>query len=241
MKNWARFQKSNNFKAVQAFSSSILVNCKDTEFSLHLATGFRLPDLSMLNTNNNLKAEEAYGGNFGVSQKTNLGVFNILLFRTRYKQQMVFVGPTPVNINSSKQQGLELGWQNKIGVWCTHFSYTYAESVQLNPLRNLPNIPRKTANAKLVYEKNDCSFGVGLRYIGKQTQADFESGKPGFENAPTIKRGGFSVIYSDMQYKVTECATWQTTIENALARKIESLHGYQNPGFQICTSLGMTW
>ncbi len=240
-KNWARLHRYGNSKTANAFSSSLLLNYHDTEFSFHLGTGFRLPDLSMLNSNSGLKKETAVGGNFGVSQKTKFGTFKVLLFKTEYKQQMIFKGETPLNINSSQQQGVELGWKNQIGAWGTEFSWLYTESVELKPRKRLPNIPKTSGNAKIFYKKDDLSTSLGLRYTGEQIQSDFESGKPNFENAQPIKRGGFSVVYGDIQYQLNERTTWMLAIENALARSIENPVGYRNPGFQISSGISITW
>jgi outer membrane cobalamin receptor len=240
-KNWARVHRYGNSKMARAFSSSLLLNYNDTEFSFHLGTGFRLPDLSMLNSNSGLKKQTAVGGNFGISQKTKLGIFKFLLFKTEYKQQMVFKEETPININKSHQQGIELGWKNQVGAWGTEFSYLHTESVELEPRKRLPNIPKNSGNAKIFYKKDDLSTSLGLRYTGEQIQSNFESGKPNFVNSQPLKRGGFSVVYGDIQYQLNARTTWMLAIENALARSIENPHGYRNPGFQISSGISVTW
>lgn len=237
-KNWARFHKSERLKTVQAFSSSLLINHKNTELSAHFGTGFRLPDLDKLYNktygNPHLKNETAFGGNIGVSQKTNIGKFKVLLFRTEYEKQITWQNNRYINLNKSRQQGFELGLHNKIGAWGVQTSFLYTESVELKPRKALLNTPTATAHGKIFYENSDYIIGVGLRYIGEQTQPDFESGAP-------IKRGDYPVVYGDLHYKLTEKMTWQLAIENALAGTIESPHGYRNPGFQISTGLSVTW
>ncbi len=238
-KNWARIQKANHFKSVYALSSSLLKTLGDTEFSAHLGTGFRLPDLYMLYDkkygNTNLKNETAYGGNLGIAQKTTLGTFNVLVFKTEYKHQITYLNNRYVNLNRANQKGFEMGWKNNIGPWGTELSCMYTESVSLRPRKALMNVPRVTANGRVFYEKDDISSSVGWRYTGNQTQPDFEQSTLG------IKRGGYPVFFGDFQYKFKEQAAWYVSVENALARHIESPNDYRNPGFQINTGVSITW
>ena len=237
-KNWARIHKANHFNSAYAFSSSLLKTYDDTEFSAHLGTGFQLPNLYMLNDkkygNKNLKHETAYGGNLGVAQKTNVGTFSVLIFRTEHKQQIDYKNDRYVNLNRSRQKGFELGWKNQIGSWATQLSCMYAESYSFKPKKTLMNIPKFTANGQVYYTKDDIATSVGWRYTGSQTQPDFETYSP-------VKRGGYPVFFGDFQYKFKESATWFVAVENALNRKIESPHGYRNPGFQINTGISITW
>lgn len=239
-KNWARIHKANHFKQVHAFSSSLLTTYGDTEFSAHAGTGFRLPDLYMLNDkkhgNTNLKNETAFGGNLGVAKKTILGLFNVLVFRTEYKQQITYRNNRYANLAKANQKGFEVGWKNQIGSWGTQVSCMYTESHSLKPKKALMNIPRVTANGKVFYEKNDITASTGWRYIGHQVQPDFEQGE-----ILKVKRGGYPVFFGDFQYKFQEQATWYVGVENALGRHIESPHGYRNPGFQINTGISITW
>ena len=239
-KNWARIHKANHFKQVYAFSSSLLTTYGDTEFSAHTGTGFRLPDLYMLNDkkhgNTNLKNEAAYGGNIGVAQKTALGTFNVLVFRTEYKQQITYQNNRYANLSKANQKGFELGWKNQMGSWGTQLSCMYTESNSLKPKKTLMNIPKTTANGKVFYAKDDIATSIGWRYIGHQVQPDFEQGE-----ILKIKRGGYSVFFGDFQYKFKEKTTWYVSVENALGSHIESPHGYRNPGFQINTGISITW
>jgi vitamin B12 transporter len=237
-KNWARIHKANHFNSAYAFSSSLLKTYDDTEFSAHFGTGFQLPNLYMLNDkkygNKNLKHETAHGGNLGVAQKTNVGTFSVLVFRTDHKQQIDYKNDRYVNLNRSRQKGFELGWKNQIGSWGTQFSCMYAESHSFKPKKTLMNIPKVTANGQVYYTKDDIATSVGWRYAGSQTQPDFEAYSP-------VKRGGYPVFFGDFQYKFKEQATWHVAVENALARRIESPPGYRNPGFQINTGISITW
>lgn len=238
-KNWARVHKANHFNSAYAFSSSLLKKHNDTEFSAHIGTGFQLPNLYMLNDkkygNKNLKNETAYGGNLGVAQNTNVGTFSVLVFRTDHKQQIDYKNDRYVNLNRSRQKGFELGWKNQIGSWGTQLSCMYAESHSFKPKKTLMNIPKVTANGQVFYTKDDITTSVGWRYTGSQTQPDFE------ETSSLIKRSGYPVFFGDFQYKFKESATWFVAVENALNRKIESPHGYRNPGFQINTGISITW
>jgi outer membrane cobalamin receptor len=238
-KNWVRIHKANHFKQMHALSSSVLTRYADTEFSAHLGTGFRLPDLYMLNDkkygNTNLKNETAYGGNLGVAQKTHLGTFSMLVFRTEYKHQITYRNNRYENLNKASQKGFELGWKNKVGAFGTELSCMYTESVSLKPKKALMNIPKVTANGRVFYEKEDVSSSLGWRYTGNQMQPDFEQSTLG------TKRGGYPVFFGDFQYKFKEQATWFMGVENALARHIESPHGYRSPGFQINTGVSITW
>lgn len=237
-KNWGRIHKANHFEHVYALSSSLLVTYGDTEFSAHTGTGFRLPDLYMLNDkkhgNTSLKNEKAYGGNLGVAQKTALGTFNMLVFRTEYKQQITYQNNRYANLAKANQKGFELGWKNQIGSWGTQLSWMYTESNSLKPKKTLINIPKVTANGKVFYEKDDIATSMGWRYVGSQTQPDFETYSP-------VKRGGYPVFFGDFQYKFKKQAIWYVGVENALGRHIESPHGYRNPGFQINTGVSITW
>lgn len=238
-KNWARFHKSERLKTVNAFSSSLLSSYGDTEYSAHFGTGFCITDLFKLYNisqggNPNLKNEKAIGGNLGVAQKTSVGTFSVLLFKTEYEQQIDWRDNKYININKSRQQGFELGWKNKVGAWGTQCSCLYTESVELEPRKALPNVPKFIANGRVFYEKGDCYTSIGCRYTGVQTLSDFESVKP-------VEKGDYAVLYGDVQYKITDHTTWQCAVENALARTIESPHGYRNPGFQISSGLSVTW
>ena len=86
-----------------------------------------------------------------------------------------------------------------------------------------------------VYEQDDIAASIGWRYIGHQTQPDFE------QYSARIKRGGYPVFFGDFQYKFKEQATWYAAVENALAKKIESPLGYRSPGFQLNTGISVTW
>ena len=238
-KNWLRFHKSERLKTIHAFSSSLLLRNGDTEYSAHFGTGFCIPDLFKLYNisqggNPNLKNEKAIGGNFGIAQKTNIGTFNVLLFKTEYEQQITWKDNKFINLNKSRQQGFEVGWKNKVGAWGTHISSLYTESVELSPRKALLNVPKFIANGRIFYEKDDFCTSIGCRYTGLQNQSDFESGKP-------VEKGDYPVFYGDMQYKLTQNTTWQIAVENVLARTIESPHGYRNPGFQISTGLSIIW
>lgn len=237
-KNWLRIHKANHFKQMHAFSSSLLTMYGNTEFSAHFGTGFRLPDLYMLNDkkygNTKLKNETAYGGNLGITQKTHIGTFSMLVFRTEYKHQITYQNNRYTNLNKANQKGFELGWKNKMGPWGTQLSCMYTESVSLQPKKTLMNIPRVTANGRVFYEKDDVATSVGWRYTGSQSQPDFETYSP-------VKRGGYPVFFGDFQYKFQEQATWHVSVENALGRHIESPHGYRNPGFQLNTGVNITW
>ncbi len=237
-KNWARVHKANHFNSAYAFSSSLLKTHEDTEFSAHIGTGFRLPDLYMLNDkkygNKNLKNETAYGGNLGVAQKTVLGTFSVLVFKAEYKQQITYQNNKYANLAKANQKGFELGWKNQLGSWGTQLSCMYAESFSLRPKKTLMNTPKITANGRVFYEKGAIATSVGWRYTGRQTQPDFETYLP-------VKRGGYPVFFGDFRYKLKEQATWFVSVENALDRPIESPHGYRNPGFQINTGVSITW
>lgn len=237
-KNWGRVHKANHFKQVYAVSSSVLTTHGDTEFSAHVGTGFRLPDLYMLNDkkhgNANLKNETAYGGNIGIAQKTILGTFSLLIFRTEHKQQITYKNDQYINLNKSRQKGIEVGWQNQFGSWATQLACLYTEAVSFRPKKSLVNIPKVTAYGRIFYEKDATAAGIGCRYTGRQIQPDFEN------NAP-INRGGYPVFFGDFQYKFSEQAKWFINVENTLARHIESPHGYRNPGFQISTGMNVTW
>ncbi len=238
-KNWARVQKADHYSPVYAFSSSLLKTHNDTEFSIHLGTGFRMPDLYLLNDkkygNKNLKNESAYGGNIGIAQKTKVGIFNVLVFKTEYKNQITYQNSRYVNLGRARQEGFEVGWKNKVGSWGAELSGMYADSVSLKPKINLMNVPKTSVHGRIFYEQDDVATSVGWRYIGHQTQPDFE------QYNVRIKRGGYPVFFGDFQYKFKEQATWFVCVENALARKIESPIGYRNPGFQINTGINITW
>ena len=239
-KNWARIHKASHFKEVHALSSSLLTTYSDTEFSVHIGTGFQLPDLYRLYNetygNKNLKSETAYGGNLGIAQKTSVGVFSALVFGTDHRQQITFQNNKYINLDKSRQKGFELGWKNKIGSWGTELSCMYTDSVSLRPKKTLMNVPKVTALGRVFYEKDDISSSIGWRYTGHQTQPDFEQG-----TALGIKRGGYPVFFGDFQYKFKKQATWFVNVENALARHVESLPGYRSPGFQINTGVSITW
>ena len=238
-KNWARIQKASSLRSVYALSSSLLSSYNDTEFSVHIGSGFRLPDLYILNDinhgNSKLKNETAHGGNIGVAQRTPIGTFNILIFKTEYKSQITYNNGRYINLNKASQNGVEFGWKHKISAWGTQISSTYVESVALKPRRSLSNIPRFSANARVFYQKNQIVTSLGCRYTGHQTQPDFEN------TNLSINRGGYLVVFADFSYKFMENTTWNTAIENALNRNVESLPGYRNPGFQIQTGVSITW
>ncbi|MCE2715793.1 MAG: TonB-dependent receptor plug domain-containing protein [Pseudomonadota bacterium] len=239
-KNWVRAHKANHYDTIYAISSSVLKNYNDTELSAHFGTGFNIPDLYKLNDkkhgNKNLKHESAYGGNLGISQHTILGTFSVLVFKTNYKHQIVQQNQKYQNINKSRQEGFEIGWKKKINkAWMMELSGMYVDSVSLNPKRRLLNVPRTSANGKIIYEQDDLTVGFGCRYTGTQVQPDFEQYTVG------IKRGGYPVCFGDIQYKFKEHATWFVNIENAFNRKIENPIGYRNPGFQINTGVSITW
>ena len=238
-KNWARIQKANHLRSAYAFSSSLLTTHGNTEFSAHVGSGFRLPDLYVLYDtrcgNRNLKNETAYGGNLGVAQKTTLGTFNLLVFKTDYRRQIAFQNNKFSNLNRSSQKGIEFGWKHKIGTWGLQLSCMYTDSVTLKPRQSLLNIPKFSAHGGIFYEKDDTSASVGWRYTGHQTQ-------PGFENTNLrINRGSYPVFFGDFKYKFRDRATWSIGVENALNRSIESPPGYRNPGLQIQTGVNLTW
>ena len=238
-RNWVRMQKADHYTPVYATSTSLLKTFGNTEVSAHLGSGFQIPDLyqvySKRHGNSNLKPESAYGGNIGIAQKTSAGTFSLMVFKAKHKDQIAYQPSSGKYINlNAKKEGFELGWKNQIGSWGTQFSCMYAESHSFKPKKTLMNIPKVTANGQIFYTKDDIITSVGWRYTGSQTQPDFETYSP-------VKRGGYPVLFGDFQYKFKEQATWHVAIENALARKIESLHGYRNPGFQINTGISITW
>jgi len=239
-KNWARVQKADHYNCVYALSSSVLKKYSDTEFSAHFGTGFNIPDLYMLNDkkygSRNLKHESAYGGNLGISQQTTLGTFSILIFKTDYKQQIVFKNKQFQNIKNARQEGFEIGWKKKInGAWMIELSGMYVDSVSLNPKKRLLNVPRTSANVKIIHEQDDLKAGFGCRYTGTQVQPHFEQYTVG------IKRGGYPIFFGDIQYKFKEHATWFVNVENAFNRKTENPIGYRNLGFQINTGVNVIW
>jgi vitamin B12 transporter len=238
-RNWVRMQKAKHYKQVYAASTSLLKTFGNTEVSAHLGSGFQIPDLyqvySKRHGNSNLKSESAYGGNIGIAKKTSAGTFSLLVFKTKHKDQIGYQPITGkyININARKE-GFEIGWKNRFGPWGVELSGMCVDSVSLKPKKTLMNIPKVTANGQVFYTKDDIITSVGWRYTGSQTQPDFETSSP-------VNRGGYPVFFGDFQYKFKEHATWYVAIENALARKIESPHGYRNPGFQINTGISITW
>lgn len=238
-RNWVRMQKAKHYNPVYAASTSLLKAFGNTEISTHLGSGFQIPDLyqvySKRHGNTRLHHESAYGGNIGIAQKTSAGTFSLLLFKTKHKDQIAYQESTGKYINlNAKKEGFELGWKKRFGPWNTELSGMYVDSVSLKPKRNLMNIPRLSVHGRISYEQDDIASSIGWRYIGHQTQPDFETSSP-------VKRGGYPVFFGDIQYKFKENVTWFFAVENALNRKIESPMGHRNLGFQVNTGISITW
>lgn len=238
-KNWARIQKANHLESAYAFSSSVLKIYGDTEFSAHIGTGFFLPTLYMLNDikhgNTSLKNETAIGGNLGIAQRTTLGTFNAVVFRTDYKDKISYQNGKYINLYKSSQKGFECGWKNQFGAWGIHLATTYVESFMFKPKQRLLNIPRFSSLATISYKEDKIFSSIGVRHIGSQIQPDFVN------STLRIKQGGYILFFANYKYKFTENATWKVGIENVLARQVETPPGYRNPGFQIQTGVSITW
>jgi vitamin B12 transporter len=190
------------------------------------STSFRAPNTGELfitawGGNPNLKPEESKGSEIGFQYSSVLGLFNVVYYDTKTKNQIDF-SPFPwENTAKTKNSGVELsltGSANNVG-----YKASYVSQDPRNAVNNarLARRAKEYASFDLTTSVSGIDWGTNLIWSANRADSQINS----FPSVP-LANASYTVVNLTASKKLAPEWTGRVKVENAFYEKYQLAHGF---------------
>ncbi len=195
-----------------------------------LSTSFRAPAVSDLfgvpswgqNPNPDLKPSEHKGGEFGLQQRSSIGLLRAVYFKTETKNDFEWRNRQINNIARTENEGVELGLSGSAAGWGYKLNAVLQDPKNAESGVRLARRAKEYGSIGLTKTAMGVDWGSNVIWSGNRTDSHVVTFAP-------VTNSSFTVVNLTASKKLTPEWTGRVRVENAFNENYQLVHGYNTP------------
>jgi vitamin B12 transporter len=195
-----------------------------------VSTSFRAPAVSDLfgvpswgqNPNPDLKPSEHKGGEFGLQQRSSIGLLRAVYFKTETKNDFEWKNSQINNIAKTENEGVELGLSGAAAGWGYKLSAVAQDPKNAQSGARLARRAKEYGSIGLTKTAMGVDWGANVIWSGNRTDSHIVTFAP-------VSNSSYSVVNLTAAKKLTPEWTGRVRVENAFNENYQLVHGYNTP------------
>ena len=195
-----------------------------------VSTSFRAPAVSDLfgvpswgqNPNPDLKPSEHKGGEFGLQQRSSIGLLRAVYFKTETKNDFEWKNSQINNIAKTENEGVELGLSGAAAGWGYKLSAVAQDPKNAQSGARLARRAKEYGSIGLTKTAMGVHWGANVIWSGNRTDSHIVTFAP-------VSNSSYSVVNLTAAKKLTPEWTGRVRVENAFNETYQLVHGFNTP------------
>jgi vitamin B12 transporter len=195
-----------------------------------VSTSFRAPAVSDLfgvpswgqNPNPDLKPSEHKGGEFGLQQRSSIGLLRAVYFKTETKNDFEWKNSQINNIAKTENEGVELGLSGAAAGWGYKLSAVAQDPKNAQSGARLARRAKEYGSIGLTKTAMGVDWGANVIWSGNRTDSHVVT-------FASVSNSSYSVVNLTAAKKLTPEWTGRVRVENAFNENYQLVHGYNTP------------
>ena len=195
-----------------------------------VSTSFRAPAVSDLfgvpswgqNPNPDLKPSEHKGGEFGLQQRSSIGLLRAVYFKTETKNDFEWKNSQINNIAKTENEGVELGLSGAAAGWGYKLSAVAQDPKNAQSGARLARRAKEYGSIGLTKTAMGVDWGANVIWSGNRTDSHVVT-------FASVSNSSYSVVNLTAAKKLTPEWTGRVRVENAFNETYQLVHGFNTP------------